>query len=93
MNMERNVVRQSNPLDASMPVWLDGQGEPIACIEKIRVMNDNFAEVQRALIDALEDGILVGADEARLRACFAALAAEVDLPLVGARRAQGRGGD
>lgn len=85
-------MRQSNPLDASMPVWLDGQGEPIACIEKIRVMNDNFAELQRVLIDALEDGILIGADEARLRACFAALANEVPLPLVGARQAEGCAG-
>lgn len=69
----------ANPLDASLPVWRDGQGEPLACIEKIRVMNDNFAELRQALIDALEDGILMGADEASLRACFAALAAEVPL--------------
>lgn len=69
----------ANPLDARLPLWRDGQGEPLACIEKIRVMNDNFAELRQALIDALEDGILMGADEASLRACFAALAAEVPL--------------
>ncbi|MCL2635499.1 MAG: hypothetical protein FWD50_02565 [Betaproteobacteria bacterium] len=69
----------ANPLDARLPVWRDGQGEPLACIEKIRVMNDNFAELRQVLIDALEDGVLMGADEASLRACFAALAAEVPL--------------
>ena len=51
----------------------------MACIEKIRVMNDNFAELRQMLIDALEDGILMGADETSLRACFAALATEVPL--------------
>ncbi|MCL2344651.1 MAG: hypothetical protein FWC58_02205 [Desulfobulbus sp.] len=78
---QTNKPRRSpaNPLDARLPVWRDGQGEPLACIEKIRVMNDNFAELRQALIDALEDGILLGADEASLRACFAALAAEVPL--------------
>jgi len=69
----------ANPLDARLPVWRDAQGEPLACIEKIRVMNDNFTELRQMLIDALEDGILMGADEASLRACFAALAAEAPI--------------
>lgn len=64
----------SNPLDALLPLWLDAQGEPLACNEKIRVLNDNFRELRQMLVDALEDGILMGADEQQLRHCFADLA-------------------
>jgi len=74
----------ANPLDARLPVWRDGQGEPLSCTEKIKVMNDNFVELRQTLIDALEDGILMGADEASLRACFAALAAEAPISVTAA---------
>jgi hypothetical protein len=87
---QKDTLRRppANPLDASLPVWRDGQGEPLACTEKIRVMNDNFVELRQALIDALEDGILMGADETGLRAHFAALAAEVPVSVTASATAR-----
>ncbi len=82
---EDTDVNKRNPLDAGLPLWQDAQGEPIPCTEKIRVMNDNFHELRQVLIDALEDGILMGADEQRLRACFAHLAATVPLSVTADR--------
>lgn len=66
-----------NPEDPGLPVWLDAQARPLACTGKIRVLNENYRELrqlaQDALEDALEDGVLMGCDEAQLRAAFRAL--------------------
>jgi hypothetical protein len=67
-------MKPGNPLDPLLPLWLDAQGEPLSCNEKIRVLNDNFLELRQMLVDALEDGILMGADEQQLRHCFVDLA-------------------
>jgi len=49
------------------PVWRTPEGEPVSCIEKIKVLNENLAELRDLAQDALEDGVLMGADEAQLR--------------------------
>ncbi|MDA0190515.1 MAG: hypothetical protein OSW77_09370 [Proteobacteria bacterium] len=62
-----------NPEDPGLPVWLDAQARPLACIGKIRVVNENYRELRQLAQDALEDGVLMGCDEAQLRAAFRAL--------------------
>lgn len=72
-------VKRTNPLDANCPVWV-GEGEtPISCTEKIKVLNENYLELRQILIDALEDGVLMGCDEQRLRQELAALVRSVQL--------------
>ncbi len=36
----------------SFPVWLDPQGQPVACVEKIKVMQENLVELQQVAQDA-----------------------------------------
>jgi hypothetical protein len=60
--------------------WSSPEGKPIACIEKLKVLNDNYAELQQMMQDAFEDALLMGCDEAQLRICFAELAAGLDNP-------------
>ena len=51
-------------------VWREPDGTPISCEEKILVLNENLAEIREIAQDALEDAILMGADEAQVRDIF-----------------------
>jgi hypothetical protein len=53
---------------ATPPTWRDTDGNPVSCLEKIKVLNDNFAELRAIAQDALEDALLMGCDEAQFRA-------------------------
>ena len=49
-------------------LWLDPDGKPVSCLEKLKVLNDNVAELRSLAQDALEDAVLMGCDEAQVRA-------------------------
>ena len=57
------------------PVWRTPEGEPVSCVEKIKVLNENLAELRELAQDALEDGVLMGCDEAQLRAVLGGIVA------------------
>src|SRR5258705_17257 len=70
------------------PVWHTPEGEPVSCIEKIKVLNENLAELRDLAQDALEDAVLMGCDERQGRGEGAAvqrLDVLVEPGLVGAR--------
>jgi hypothetical protein len=58
---------------AEFPVWHTPEGEPVSCVEKIKVLNENLAELRGLAQDALEDGVLMGCDEAQLREVLAGI--------------------
>jgi hypothetical protein len=49
------------------PVWRQPDGKPLSCVEKIKVLNENLAEIRQLAQDALEDGLLMGGSEEQLR--------------------------
>ena len=49
------------------PTWLTPEGEKVSCIEKIKVLNENLAELRGLAQDALEDAVLMGCDERQVR--------------------------
>ncbi|MBB3065069.1 hypothetical protein [Limibacillus halophilus] len=51
----------------SIPVWLQPDGQPLSCREKIKVLNENLTEISEMAQDALEDAILMGCDEQQVR--------------------------
>ena len=53
------------------PVWRTPEGEPVSCVEKIKVLNENLAELRGLAQDALEDAVLMGCDESQIRAVLA----------------------
>lgn len=61
--------------DDVFPVWLTPEGDPVSCVEKIKVLNENLAELRALAQDALEDGILMGCDEVQLREVLAGIVA------------------
>jgi len=61
--------------DVEFPVWRTPEGEPVSCVEKIKVLNENLAELRGLAQDALEDAVLMGADEKQVREVLAGIVA------------------
>ena len=40
--------------------WYRADGTVVACTEKVKVLQDNWTEIQSALQDALDDAVLMG---------------------------------
>ena len=49
------------------PVWRHDDGAPVSCVEKIKVLNENYAELRQIAQDAFEDALLMGCSEAQVR--------------------------
>ena len=67
-------------MKATPPIWRKSDGSLVSCTEKIKVMNENYAELQQGLQDAFEDGLLMGADEMQLRQALQALIDTLENP-------------
>lgn len=50
-----------------LPIWVRDDGTVVACTEKIKVMKENFAEIQQIAQDAFEDGLLMEVSETQMR--------------------------
>jgi hypothetical protein len=57
------------------PRWHTPEGEPVSCVEKIKVLNENLTELRDLAQEALEDAVLMGCDEAQVRDVLAGLVA------------------
>ena len=64
------------------PLWRQPNGEPVSCREKLVVLNENLEEIRELAQDALEDGVLVGCDEAQLRQVLGDLMASLVNPYI-----------
>ena len=51
-----------------LPTWHRDDKSVVACTEKIKVMQENFEEIQQMMQDAFEDGLLMEVSEAQMRA-------------------------
>jgi hypothetical protein len=61
-------------------VWRQPDGNPVSCVEKIKVLNQNLDEIRQLAQDALEDAILMGCDEAQVRAVLQTLVEDLQNP-------------
>jgi len=50
------------------PIWRKDDGAPVSCLEKIKVLNENYAELRQIAQDAFEDALLIGCSEEQVRA-------------------------
>ena len=62
------------------PVWRTPEGEPVSCVEKIKVLNENLAELRELAQEALEDAVLMGCDEQQVREVLADLVGSIVNP-------------
>ncbi len=51
----------------NLPVWVRDDKSIVACTEKIKVMRENFEEIQQLAQDAFEDGLLMEVSETQMR--------------------------
>jgi hypothetical protein len=65
---------------AAATLWLQSDGTPIACRDKLRVLGENEAELSQVMQDAFEDAVLMGVDEAAMRAALAQMVANLKTP-------------
>jgi hypothetical protein len=70
----------SKVIDPAAIRWLTPAGEPVACVEKLKVLAENLIELQQMAQDALEDAILMGCDEGQARAVLTDLMAGLENP-------------
>ncbi len=66
--------------EQDVPVWLDPEGKPVSCLEKIKVLNENLEEIRELAGEALEDAVLMGCDEAQFRRIMRELVASLENP-------------
>ncbi len=59
------------PAAATSP-WRQVDGTPVDCREKLRVLEENHAELVQVMQDAFEDAVLMGVGEAAMREHLAA---------------------
>lgn len=62
------------------PVWLTESGDKVTCVEKIKVMEQNLAELHQVAQDAFEDGLLMEIDPKQLKQYLAQLMLSLENP-------------
>jgi hemerythrin len=67
----------------SAPRWLAPDGSPISCRDKLKVLDENHAELADILRDTFEDAVLMGVDEQAVKQIFADMVQALRSPLAG----------
>jgi hypothetical protein len=60
--------------------WPGADGQPVSCREKLKMLAENHREAASVLRDTFEDAVLMGVDEAAMRAILAELVAGLPSP-------------
>ncbi|MDE7547515.1 hypothetical protein PY793_05890 [Acetobacter fabarum] len=61
-------------------IWPQEDGQPVTCQEKLRMLEENWQEVQQVLADAFEDAVLMGVSEQVMRERLVELVASLPSP-------------
>jgi hypothetical protein len=69
---------------SEFPTWMQPDGQPVSCREKIKVLNENLDEIREMAQDALEDAILMGCDETQVRRVLHEIVEGLNNPYQGA---------
>jgi hypothetical protein len=62
------------------PQWQEPDGTPIACRDKLEILNENYEELRHVMQDAFEDAVLMGVDEHQIRDAIEALTKTLKSP-------------
>jgi hypothetical protein len=61
-------------------VWLQPDGQPVSCEEKLKVLDENLMELRQLCQDAFEDALLMGCEEGQVRELFRSVINSLDNP-------------
>jgi uncharacterized protein (UPF0335 family) len=59
-------------------IWPQEDGAPVSCREKLKVLEQNHAELAQMLRDAFDDAVLMGVDEGAMRRILADMVASLE---------------
>ena len=68
---------------SQLPLWRRLDGAPVSCHEKLKVLNDNYRELQQLAQDAFEDALLMECDEEQIRRALHELVDSLRNPYAG----------
>jgi hypothetical protein len=77
---EHGVVWQMRNYDRVR--WRQPDGTSVSCEEKLKVLDENLAEVRQMCQDAFQDALLMGCDEAQVRQVFVSVITSLNNPYV-----------
>lgn len=60
-------------MTSSVVVWLQSDGTPVSCVEKLKLLNENLAEFTSFYQDILDDAVAVGCLEQQVKQIFSDL--------------------
>ncbi len=60
--------------------WRQPDGAPVACVEKLKVLGENFEEIEELCREALADAVLMGCDEKQVREVLSSLVRDLPPP-------------
>jgi uncharacterized protein (UPF0335 family) len=60
--------------------WPQPDGTPLSCREKLKVLAENHAELAQTMQDVFEDAVLMGVDEAAMRAIIDGMVRQLASP-------------
>jgi hypothetical protein len=61
-------------------LWPGADGEPVACREKLKTLEENHREAATLLRDVFEDAVLMGVEEGAMRRVLTELIAALPSP-------------
>jgi len=61
-------------------LWPQPDGSPVSCREKLKTLAENHAELAQTMRDVFDDAILMGVDEAAMRAILADMITALESP-------------
>lgn len=65
---------------SSFPTWRKPSGAPVSCVEKIKVLNENLAELRNLAQETLDDALLLGCSKEQARLILRDMLNELDSP-------------
>ncbi len=68
-----DAIRIVSAADIDAVRWLTPEGEPVTCLEKLKILGENLSELRSLAQDALEDAVVMGCDEGQVRQVLQAL--------------------
>ncbi|HUK58126.1 MAG TPA: hypothetical protein VLV50_02760 [Stellaceae bacterium] len=68
------------PKKLDLPTWRTPAGEAVSCLDKIKVLNENLEEIRVLAQEALEDAVLMGADEQQFKKVLHMIAELIENP-------------
>ena len=65
-----------------MTMWPQQDGSPVSCREKLKMLDENQAELSQVMRDAFEDAVLMGVEAEAMRRILVEMVGALKTPLV-----------